>query len=186
MRKITDLYPDHNIVRLGIGEGGVFDKPTVVTTVLGSCVSVAFHCRSKGIGAIFHALLPTVPDEDRNKPITDFYKYVDSSIRYILNSFSRRGVKLSQIEAKVFGGADGTFKGVIQPGADNVMKAYEILTAHNIKIVASDVGGNMGRNLVFVSSSGKVFIKTHQNNISEALLEKYNKGKVDHFHVAGI
>ena len=121
--------------------------------------------RKKKIGAIFHALLPAIPDNEKNKLSTNHYKYVDSSIKHIINSFYRRGVKQSQIETKVFGGAEGAFKGVIKPGAKNIMTAFEILSVHNIKIVASDVGGEKGRNLVFVSNTGEVFVKSHADKI---------------------
>lgn len=169
MRSITDLYPDHYKVRLGIGEGGLYINPTVVTTVLGSCVSVTFYCKNKKIGAIFHALLPEIPDNEKNKLSSDCFKYVDASIRHILHSFGRRGVKTNQIEAKVFGGAEGAFKGVIKPGEKNILTAYEVLAAHDIKIVASGVGGSKGRNLVFISNTGEVFVKSHADSIKVKL-----------------
>ena len=150
----------------------MFDKPTVVTTVLGSCVSVSLFCRTKNIGAIFHALLPIMPDKEKNKPLAKHYRYVDTSIRHIIYSFRRRGIKQNQIEAKVFGGAQGVFKGTIRPGSNNIMTAYEVLAAHNIKIVASDVGGERGRNLIFVSSSGEVFVKNHLYNMKDTVLRK--------------
>lgn len=165
MRKITDRYSDHHHIRLGIGEGGVYTEPTVVTTVLGSCVSVTFFCRGKKTGAIFHALLPTPSEHDKNKPIIEHYRYVDTSIRHVIHSLHRRGVKNKQIEAKVFGGAEGAFKGIIKPGETNIITAYEILAQHNIKIVASDVGGDSGRNLIFVTSTGEVFIKNHSKKL---------------------
>ena len=175
MRRITDRYPDHQRTRLGIGEGGVYTRPTVVTTVLGSCVSVTFFCREKKIGGIFHAILPTIPEKEKRLPIVEQYKYVDSSINHIVRSFYRRGVKAKQIEAKLFGGAEGAFKGIIKPGANNIITAYETLAQHQIKISASDVGGEKGRNLIFVSDTGEVFIKNHSKNVRNAdLINFYN------------
>jgi len=165
MRQITEDYPGHRKVRLLIGDGGIYSKPTVVTTVLGSCVSVCFFCREKRIGAIFHALLPVMPEKEKNGFSGRYYHYVDSAIRHIMHSFYRRGIKQTMIEAKVFGGAQAVFEGMIQTGSKNILTAYEVLADHNIKIVASDVGGRLGRTLIFISSTGEVFIKNHKNTI---------------------
>lgn len=178
MRKITDRYPGHQKIRLGIGEGGVYPKPTVVTTVLGSCVSVTFFCRAKKVGGIFHAILPTITSKEKHNSIINDYKYVDNAINHIVHSFYRRSVKAKQIEAKVFGGAEGAFKGIIKPGANNIITAYETLAKHNIKIVASDVGGETGRNLIFVSDTGEVFIKNHGVNVKNTDLVDYFNSKV--------
>ena len=53
MRRVIDNYPSHRKVHLAIGEGNVYAGPTVVRTVLGSCVSVTFFSPAKRIGAIF-------------------------------------------------------------------------------------------------------------------------------------
>lgn len=167
MRKILDRYPGYEQVRLMIGEGGVFTRPTIISTVLGSCVSVTFFCRRKKIGGIFHAILPVMPPKESRAVMQRHYRYVDTSIRHIIRSFLRRGIGPDEIEAKVFGGAQAVFKGNIQPGPNNIKTAFEVLAANNIKIIASDVGGDKGRNLIFVSDTGEVFVKGHLNNIHE-------------------
>jgi chemotaxis protein CheD len=175
MRRITDRYPGHNKIRLGIGEGGLYTRPTIITTVLGSCVSVTFFCRTKNIGGIFHAILPSISAKEKRNPVIQHYKYVDSSIENIMRSFYRRGIEAKDIEAKLFGGAEGAFKGLIKPGANNIIKAYETLAHHNIKIKASDIGGEKGRNLIFVSDTGEVFIKNHGEFVK-------NVDMIDHFN----
>ncbi len=155
-----------------ISDGNIFKKPTVVTTVLGSCVTVTFYCRAKKIGAIFHAIMPVMPDKEKNNPARNTYKYVDTSIQHIIRSFYSRGIKHNQIEAKVFGGSQAIYKGDLKPGPTNIRVAFAILTTHKIKILASDVGGNKGRNLAFITDTGEVFVKTHTNNILDALHKK--------------
>lgn len=172
MRRIADHYPQHEKYSLMISDGNIFKNPTVVTTVLGSCVTVTFYCRARKIGAIFHAIMPVMPDKEKNDPARNNYKYVDTSIQYIIRSLYSRGIKHNQIEAKVFGGAQAIFTGDIKPGPTNIRVAFEILTAHKIKILASDVGGDKGRNLAFITDTGEVFVKTHKNNILDASRRK--------------
>jgi chemotaxis protein CheD len=169
MHHIIQNYPGRHKVRLTIGDGFILEKPTVATTVLGSCVSVTFHCQVKKIGAIFHAIMPVMPEEEQTRWTRNNYRYVDSSIRHVVRSLYRRGVKQHQIEAKVFGGAQAITTGEARPGPSNIRVAFELLTELNIKILASDVGGKYGRNLVFISDTGEVFIKTHKNCIMSRL-----------------
>ena len=169
MLTISKRYPNRRKVHLKIGEGLVLDKPTIVTTVLGSCVSVTFHCPEKKIGAIFHALMPIMPEKEEPQWRKNNYRYVNSSIRHIIQALHRKGVKNQHIEAKVFGGAQAITQGINKPGPTNIKIAFEILTELNIKILASDVGGKNGRNLVFISDTGEVFIKTHRKNILDNL-----------------
>lgn len=181
MRRIIDRYPRHEHIRLMIGEGGVFAQPSVVTTVLGSCVSVTFFCPAKKIGAIFHAILPVMPEEERKKPLKEKYTYVDESVRRIVHSLQKRGIGQSQIEVKVFGGAQAVANHVMQPGTNNLMTAYEVLAAYNLKIVASDVGGDKGRNLVFISNTGEVYVKNHTNNIVDMMRKRAEPHRPDFF-----
>lgn len=165
MRKIIEQYSSHERVRLMVGDGGIYQRPSIVTTVLGSCVSVTFFCRPKKIGAIFHALLPVMPDKEKKNLTGSHFKYVNSSINRILHVFKGCGVKPNQIEAKLFGGSQSLENGLINTGVNNIMTAYEVLAANDIKILASDVGGEMGRNLVFITDTGEVFVKNHKRNI---------------------
>ena len=172
MRKILNDYPKHKKVQLKIGEGRIFIKPTIVTTVLGSCVSVAFFCPAKTMGGIFHALMPEMPEGEKKMLVQNHFKYVDSSIQQIVRLFERKGIKPHQLKAKVFGGAQAMMKGEIKPGQNNIRVAFELLAAHKIKILASDVGGRKGRNLIFITDTGEVFVKTHKKSILGNLKEK--------------
>lgn len=172
MSSIAQKYPDHKKIHMLIADGYILDKPTLVSTVLGSCVSVTFHCPEKKIGAIFHAILPVMPEKEKEMWVKNNYRYVDSSIRHILWALNRRGVKPEQIEAKVFGGAQVNSGGGNSPGMTNIRVAVEILAELNIKILASDVGGRRGRNLIFVSDTGEVFVKTHKSNAITSQLEQ--------------
>lgn len=167
-----ECYPCHDQVHLRIGEGNVYAAPTVVRTVLGSCVSVTFYSPVNKIGAIFHALMPVMPAKEKNGQAGNHFKYVDTSIFNMIRRFQELGVKKSQLEAKVFGGSQAFFVGDIKPGPTNIRVAFEILAEQSIKVIASDVGGDKGRNLLFVSNTGEVFIKTHKNNLFEVMQGK--------------
>ena len=162
MKSIFARYPHCERVRLSIAEGGVYERPTAVSTVLGSCVAVTFHCPQEKIGATFHAVFPYWSNHKQSAVNTNPYKFVDSAIITILRLLFEKGVSRDNITAKVFGGASGQFRGQMVPGEVNVNAAFEVLSAERIHVDASDIGGVHGRNIIFITSTGEVFVKHHK------------------------
>ncbi|RNC71009.1 MAG: chemotaxis protein CheD [Desulfuromonadales bacterium] len=151
---MTALHPDIPRVYLKPGEIHFATSPTVVTTVLGSCVSVTMFSRATGSAAICHALLP-------EGPRSDAFRYVDTSIVHMLEMFSFSGIPRRSLEVKVFGGADmmavgGSRLGV---GRRNVQIAAQVLEAEGLDVTVSDVGGTRGRKLLFHTGTGEVLLR---------------------------
>lgn len=142
---------------LNPGELAILEVPTAVTTVLGSCISVTLHCPRLQLGTICHAVLP-------RGQATEPGKYVDQSLRYMLDYFRQRQVAPRELVAKLFGGADmftqlearGRERTV---GGQNVQVALEVLRLAGLQPRAMDSGGQEGRKIVFFSHSGDVYLK---------------------------
>ena len=134
------------------------ERPTVVSTVLGSCVAVTLFSRHHRLGAICHAQLPTLREgADAGERGG---RFVDSSIRLLLEGLRARGVGRKEVVAKLFGGCDmftpGEAGGI---GKKNVEKALQVLEAESVTVVASDLGGTKGRKIFFYTHTGEVFLK---------------------------
>jgi chemotaxis protein CheD len=146
-----------------VGQGGIFTTPTLVQTVLGSCVSVTMYCSKSRWGGIFHALLPKMGDFPGRRVKGDHFRYVDSSILYLLREFSRAGIAATSLECKVFGGASPLHQHCdASAGLRNVQAAIDTLTEEGISVIASSVGGNAGRKLFFRTDTGLVLQKRFQ------------------------
>lgn len=132
------------------------EVPSRVETVLGSCVAVTMWDRRTQIGCICHAVLPLAKDPGR-----DPFKYVDSSIRFMIQMLQARRVRLQELEIKLFGGASmrGLRNGRPSVGHQNVQAAMALLTAEGFSLRTSDTGGSAGRKLRFYSATGEVFVK---------------------------
>lgn len=159
MHKVLSQYPGIASRFLMIGEGGLYQEPMAVQTVLGSCVSVTFLHQPTRAGAIFHALLPNWAEFEKTPFPANPYKYVNSAVERICADFTKLGIKLENIECKVFGGANALMPGEFGTGMKNVQMAFETLARHRIRVVATNVGGNFGRKLLYISSTGDVFVK---------------------------
>lgn len=139
------------------GEIFIARRPALVSTVLGSCVSVVLHAPRTGIGAICHAMLPGGARDD------DF-RYVDTAISYLYNRLITLCGGAGDIKAKLFGGAN-VLGSVVRGGEassvghQNVAAALQALDMLGLKVSAADTGGIQGRKLFFYSKSGEVFVR---------------------------
>lgn len=146
-----------------VGQGGIYSTPTVVQTVLGSCVSVTMYCSKYRWGGVFHALLPRMADFPGRRVRGDHFRYVDSSIWYLLREFAKSGISVKSLECKVFGGASSLLQHCdSSAGLRNAQVAMETLAEEGASVSASSVGGNCGRKLYFRTDTGLVLQKCFQ------------------------
>lgn len=139
------------------------DSPSIVKTVLGSCVSVTMFNHRLKVGAICHGLLPHCQGKTEcNSRCAEGFKYVDCSIRHMLGRFRSLGIGHREIEVKLFGGADMFTTGVGERetvGAQNTKTARRIIEKEHLNLCKSDTGGDRGRKIFFHTHTGEVFLK---------------------------
>ena len=144
-------------INLEIGGIIVVKEASLISTVLGSCVSVCLKDELNGIAGMNHYMLPepTRPD-DKN-----IGRYGILSIPELLNQLKKSGASMPRLKAKVFGGGQllsalTKFKNISQR---NIDIALEILKNNGIPVVAQDVGGNRGRKIQFYTDTGRVMVR---------------------------
>lgn len=146
--------PDIRRIFLSPGEVACAAAPTLITTVLGSCVAITLWDRERRVGGINHFVLPP------GKLTRSSARYGDVAMAELLEGMKRLGSRPSDLEAKVFGGAGVLAVGHQgSVGAANVQFALETLERHEIPIVAERVGGQRGRLLVFNTETGDAFVR---------------------------
>ena len=79
------------------GESYLAREPTIIRTILGSCVGVTFWSARLGVGALCHAQLPRCP----KKPPAGLTqaagrRYVDFAIRDLARQFDELGVSRTE------------------------------------------------------------------------------------------
>ncbi|MCX5812301.1 MAG: chemotaxis protein CheD [Proteobacteria bacterium] len=140
------------------GELYISDKPTIVSTILGSCIAVTIFNRRLKAGGICHAMLPR---SSFTKGHHEF-RYVDSSILYMLNKFETMGIRKDEMEIKLLGGADVIDRmneSMASIGQKNIEIALEVIRNENLQLKVSDIGGKLGRKVHFYTHTGKVLLK---------------------------
>lgn len=139
------------------GEIYVSKTPALISTVLGSCVSVTLHSGS-GMGAICHAMLPYGINDERG------LRYVDCAIHHIFKKLVSISGQKGGFTAKIFGGANlltsvGSQQNSFSVGTQNIEAAFKAINDLSLNVAASDIGGNHGRKIFFYSNTGEVLLR---------------------------
>ena len=122
----------------------------VLSTTLGSCVSVCVRDPRLGIGGLNHFLLPHEPEGSSSG---EALRYGCYSMEHMLDELVRMGGLRSAMEAKVFGGGSSPLLGS-DVGEANIAFVLDYLDAEAIAIAASDVGGFWARQIRYLPRTG--------------------------------
>lgn len=155
------------------GEVYLARSPTIIRTILGSCIGVAFWSAKLNTGALCHALLPRcLNNRAAIASRAEGYRYVDFSIRDLARRFDKLGALRSELQIKLFGGADvlaisdaGRLRATV--GRQNCEAAMEVLRAEGLQLTASSLAGTSGRSIQFYTSTGEVRVRWLSNGAFE-------------------
>jgi chemotaxis protein CheD len=153
------------------GEARLVENPSVLRTVLGSCVGVVFWVPGRGVGALCHPMLPRVPVRSLGREPAEginLCKYVDYTIREMARRVDRFGVPRSGVQIKLFGGGDVlvVHDERVRPtvGQMNCQVAVDTLEEEGFIVKASSLGGTRGVNIYFHTGTGEVLLRRLQGS----------------------
>ncbi|MBF0320159.1 MAG: chemotaxis protein CheD [Nitrospirae bacterium] len=159
------------LVFLKPGEVYITDKPALVKTVLGSCVSVTMFEPSSRTAAICHGMLPDCGGKYCGN-CTERLKFVTCSVTHILEKMLERCITTKGLEVKLFGGGDVlTYNARVRAtvGRQNIKAALKILDSLGLKPMTSDLGGDRGRKIFFNTQTGEVLLKKLRKTAVECI-----------------
>lgn len=140
-------------VEIGIGEIYTTTSPEIISTILGSCVSVCIWSEGRCSGGMIHFALPDL-SVTHNTTRSD-YNFGDLAIKELITRLlTHEGVTLNDLKAKITGGSHAL--GVSEIGRLNVQIARDILAKMKIPVVSEDVGGPQGRKIFFYTRTGRL------------------------------
>jgi chemotaxis protein CheD len=155
-------------VRILPGEYFASADGTVITTLLGSCVSVCLFDRGSSVGGMNHFMLPQVMLGSNATRCADpgtgscnsvcSARYGACAMRHLLMRLEELGASRSRLEAKLFG-AGRVMAGMSDIGQKNSEFALGYLQERGIRVVASDLGGFCPRKVSFFPATGRALVK---------------------------
>lgn len=145
----------HQRIYLHAGQTFVSDVPASVVTVVGSCVALCLFDPVRQIAAVNHYLLPLPISGSLAGP-----RFGEYANRFILDALISQGATPRNITAKLFGGAS-MFAGrnTATVGEQNVELARRFLHERGIPLLAEDVGGRVGRKVIYETVDGTAYVK---------------------------
>jgi chemotaxis protein CheD len=157
--KLPEIY-------LQPGESRLVKEPTILRTLLGSCVGIAFREPHLGLGALCHPMLPRFPVKQAlTMTRSAGRRYVDYAVRDLARQFDALGARRDEVEVKLFGGGDVLLTGndATRPtvGRLNIEVAIKVLEEEGFCIIASSLGGQRGINIYFNTQTGEVLLQRH-------------------------
>jgi chemotaxis protein CheD len=164
MRRIS--LPDlggRELSYLHAGDIIVRTTPSVVTTILGSCVSVTFYCPRLKASSICHAQFPAI---DRKKFHPNENLFADAAVSHMHEMMLLMGAKSGELTAKVFGGGrvlkSSSYTSASSIGQKNAQAALKALSSLGITPAATLLECDRGLRLFFFTDTGEVLLRKTQ------------------------
>ncbi len=173
-------YPKE--ITLHVGGVHASAEPTVIRTLLGSCVAVCLWDPRAVVGGMNHFLLPAGRADGPDDEATRFGVH---AMDRLIGEMLKLGAEPRRMVAKVFGGASvlALAGGAGTVPQQNVEFVRGYLARENLRVAATSVGGTLPRQIRFFTDSGKVFVrrvvapKAHALVLEEEQRERQRRGK---------
>ena len=92
--------------------------PALISTVLGSCVSVCLIDKKTGVGGLNHFLLPGIPSDEANNLNRGL-----TSTATLIRSMLNRNATIDSLEAKIFGGCNSLYQNDIFKLVNEILRS---------------------------------------------------------------
>ncbi|BDC95074.1 chemotaxis protein CheD [Treponema saccharophilum] len=173
MNKYFDNHFRKEVVTIYPGEFYSTAGSEMISTVLGSCVSIVLFDEENGVGGINHFMLAKDSKAEANAAAYSvdrmLGKFGEYAIDLLIEDIKKKGGLVENLEAKVFGGGNIFNLPNVESQVGNVNSrfAFEYLQKLNIPVVKSDTGGTLPRKIFFDPITRKVFMKYIDNHKSD-------------------
>ncbi len=165
-RDMTVLYP---------GEYHAVKGDTILSTLLGSCVSACLYDPVNRVIGMNHFLLVSRLENPDEYYLQDSGRYALNAMELLINAMMKLGAKKVNLRAKAFGGA--RILSTLRDDYDdipqsNVRFIRTFLTGENIDLVADDLGGDYGRKILFFNDTEFTVLQRRLSRRDETAAER--------------
>jgi chemotaxis protein CheD len=164
----------HQIVAAKIlpGEYYVTKHREMITTVLGSCVSVCVYSPELKMGGMNHFMLPGSDNiNDSENLLSNSFRYGDVAMERMINDFLRQGADKNQLLFKAFGGSQ-ILRKMTSIGERNIRFLTKFMQMEGLHLSAQDLGGIQPRKIRFFPVTGRVLVKKLQHMHNNTIVRR--------------
>ena len=148
--------PCREEIRIGIGGVHASSEPTVIRTVLGSCIAACLFDPVARVGGMNHFMLPDgVPDDGLAT------RFGIHAMELLVNRLLALGAERARLRAKIFGGAHlmRLDARAVRVADHNIAFIKEFLRTDCIPIVAQHLGGRAAVQVLFEPDTGRALVR---------------------------
>ncbi len=131
----------------------------IVALGLGSCIGVCMYDRKQRIAGMAHVMLP----ESQGRKKSQEGKFADTAVPALIEAMEAAGASRRDLLCAIGGGAEvfsfGNDNPTLAIGKRNAASVKEALKAEGIRLVAEDVGGNVGRTVTIEVGAGRITVR---------------------------
>jgi chemotaxis protein CheD len=171
LRRYWDPTQACVVVKVLPGEFYVSAHEELITTVLGSCVSVCIHDPRMGIGGMNHFMLPEPSGGSDSWSATAgrAARYGSDAMEQLINTMLMTGCLRADLQLKVFGGGR-VLAQLSDIGQRNIEFVTRYIAAENLNLCASDLGDVYPRQIQFFPHSGRARVRLLRRQDDAALV----------------
>lgn len=184
VNRYTDPLQDNQVVAKIIpGQFYITRHSEMITTVLGSCISVCAYDLTEGIGGMNHFMLPSVGPEGQPEDwhVNGCGRYGDLAMKNLLKGMIKHGAKRENLRIKVFGGGQ-ILRSKGDVGGRNIEFITEYIANKNLVVEGMDVGDDFPRKVNFFPLTGKVMVKKLKNLNNDTIFQREKNYEDDLSH----
>ena len=157
------------------GEFYVSTHGEMIVTVLGSCISACIRDRVRGIGGMNHFMLPEQGEHSSDvwgsNPSTHASRYGNWAMEYLINEILKRGGRRENLEVKLFGGGQ-MIVSMTDIGQRNILFAYNYLQNEGLSVMASDLGDEFARKVLYFPDTGSVKVRRIKQLQNDTIIKR--------------
>ncbi len=133
-------------------------RATAIRTVVGSCVAVCMWDRNRKCGGMNHFMYPVTREPSKATP-----QYGNVATVALVKLLEEAGCERGDLVAQILGGGWPEGEAARDLGMENVEVARKVLARKGIAVISEDVGGSMGRKVLFDTGTGELAVlKVHK------------------------
>ena len=178
MNTLKTALAQKNRIQIYPGEQYVGSGDIILSTLLGSCVAACLYDPVNGVVGMNHFLLAN-HRYPRNMSLiaAEAGRYGVHAMEMLINEMLKNGAKRQHLKAKAFGGGN-----ILKPsknasnffcvGSINALFIQEFLENERIPLVASDLGGDLGRIIHFFSNDYTVHARKVQKTMTSNVINQ--------------
>lgn len=177
IRRMWDSNSDLCMSKILPGEYYVTHHDEIITTVLGSCISVCIRDPVAGVGGMNHFMLPG----DKTKRMDQWAgkdslatRYGVAAMEMLVNDILKHGAQKNRLELKLFGGGKVLAMEVNNVGARNIEFIRQFVKTEGMAVAAEDLGSIYPRKVNFFPMTGKVMVRRLRSLQNKAIANLEN------------